>query len=261
MVRGGIYMRVGLLLPLLCAGCFGTKDADLEGMEVALVAAASIGHSASIVNAGMSGPMACVSITQGCTTYPCDGTAGITLGTECPLPLGGAGNGQVAVSGSWTASDKATLGMMYGIGVADGSVSVSQAVGVKVSGTNGHQTVTYAGQNVSVSSGATLAAQSSWTVDVDPRGSAGDPADDVYTIDGAQQGASTGATGQISLTGVLLDPACRKNPVAGMAVIQQVNGSSLVEQDLVTFHNACDGKVDVKGTLGGTHAQSLKLFH
>jgi hypothetical protein len=256
-------MRIGLLVIVAASsGCFGGSDADLSGMEVALVAASSIGHSASIANAAMNGPMACVAVTQGCSAaYPCNGTAGITLGTTCPLPLGGAGNGQIAVSGSWTASDRATLGMMYGIGVDDGNVSVSQAVGVKVAADNGHSTITYAGQNVSVTTGATLAAQSSWTVDVDARGTAGDPSDDVFTVDGAQQGASTGGTGQVTLTGVVLDPSCRKNPVAGMSVIQAVNGSSLIQQDIVTFHSNCDGKVDVKGTLGGTHSQSLVLFH
>ena len=257
-------MRLGLYLSVAaCAGCFGTKDADLSGIEVALVAAMSIGHSASTVNAAMHAPVACVSVTQGCsTTYPCNGAAGITLGTACPLPLGGAGNGQVAVSGSWAASDQATLGMMYGIGVADGNVSVSQAAGVKVNAGNGHSTVTYAGQNVSVTSGATLAAQSSWTVDVDDHGSAGDPSDDKYTVDGAQQGASTGATGQVTLTSVVIDSSCRKNPIAGMGVIQQVNGSSLIEQVIVQFTSQCDGTANVKGTLSSSfHSQKLVLFH
>jgi hypothetical protein len=121
--------------------------------------------------------------------------------------------------------------------------------------------VAYAGQNVSVSSGATLAAQSAWTVDVDDHGSPADPADDVYTVDGAQQGASTGtiAVAQVSLTGVKLDPSCRRNPVAGMGVIQQV-GTSMLEEDTITFHSACDGKVDVRGTLGSIHTQPLVLF-
>jgi hypothetical protein len=186
----------------------------------------------------------------------------VTLGDACPLPLGGVGNGQVAVSGSWAASDMATLGMMFGIGVSQGSVSVSEAIGVKVTTQTGHQVVAYTGQDVSVTGGATLAAQTAWTVDVDEKMTPGDPSDDVYTIDGAQQGVSAGGGAQVaqaSLTSVVLDPSCRLNPISGMGVIQQV-GTSTLEEVLVTFHAACDGKADVKGTLGSTHPQKLVLF-
>ncbi len=249
-------------LALVCAGCFGSSDADLSGIEVALVAGASIGHSASMTAAAMSAPVACVNVTQPCgTTFPCSGVASVTLGDACPLPLGGVGNGEVAVSGSWAASDMATLGMMLGIGVAGGSVSVSEAAGVKVTTSMGHETVAYAGQDVTVSQGAALG-QSSWTVDVDGKGTPGDPSDDVYTINGASQGAAAGSGAQVtqvSLTTVVLDPSCRSNPVSGMGVIQNV-GSSTLQETVVTFHGACDGKADVKGALGGTHAQALVLF-
>lgn len=257
-------MRCLVALSLACVGCFGGSDTDLSAIEVALVAASSIGHSASLSAAGMSSSVACVSVQQACNgSYPCNGVAAVTLGDACPLPLGGVGAGQVGVSGSWTASDAATLAMMFGIGVSDGSISVSQAIGVKVSGAaSGHATVAYSGQNVSVQSGATLAAQSAWTVDVDGKMTPADPSDDVYTVDGAQQGAAAGSgadVAQVSLTNVILDPSCRQNPVAGMGVLQHVGTSALAE-DIVTFHAACDGKVDVKGTLGGSHSQKLVLF-
>jgi hypothetical protein len=38
-------------------------------------------------------------------------------------------------------------------------------------------------------------------------------------------------------------------------------GSSTLDEVFVTFHAACDGKVDVKGAIGGTHAQKLMLFY
>lgn len=256
-------MRWLASLSLACAGCFGSSDVDLSGIEVALVAGSSIGHSASMTAAAMSAPVACVSVSQPCgATFPCSGVASVTLGTACPLPLGGVGNGQVAVSGSWAASDMATLAMMFGIGVRDGSVSLSEAIGVKVTTSTGRQTVAYAGQDVTVSQGAALG-QSSWTVDVDEKMTPSDPSDDVYTIDGAQQGVAAGSgaqVAQVSLTSVVLDASCRANPTAGMGVIQAV-GSSTLQETVVLFHAACDGKVDVKGTLGGTHAQKLVLFH
>ncbi|HEX9104248.1 MAG TPA: hypothetical protein VF997_18690 [Polyangia bacterium] len=256
-------MRWLLASALACGGCFGSSDADLSGIEVALVAGSSIGHSASMTAAAMSAPVACVSVTQPCSaTYPCSGVAAVTLGDACPLPLGGVGSGQIAVSGSWAATDMATLGMMLGIGVSDGKVAVSEAIGVKVTTSMGHQTVAYAGQDVSVSQGAALG-QSSWTVDVDGKGTPGDPSDDVYTINGASQGAAAGSGAQVtqvSLTTVVLDPSCRKNPIAGMGVIQQVGSASLGEV-VASFHAACDGKVDVAGALGSSHAQKLALFH
>ena len=256
-------MRWLLLPSLVCAGCFGSSDVDLSGIEVALVAGSSIGHSASMTAAAMNAPVACVNVTQPCSaTYPCSGVASVTLGDACPLPLGGVGNGQVAVSGSWAATDDATLGMEFGIGVSDGAISVSQAIGVKVTTQSGQQTVAYTGQDVSVSNGATLAGQSAWTVLVDEKMTPGDPSDDVYTLSGGTQSANVGSgaqVAQVSLTDVVIDASCRANPVSGMGVIQEVGTSSL-EEVVVTFHSKCDGKVDVKGTLGGTHAQKLMLF-
>jgi hypothetical protein len=257
-------MRWFLLPCLACVGCFGSGSSDLSDIEIALVAASSIGHSASMTAAAMHAPVACVAVTQPCSAaYPCSGVASVTLGDACPLPLGGVGSGQVAVSGSWAASDMATLGMMFGVGVADGNVSLSEAIGIKVSGaTSGHQTVAYVGQDVSVTDGSTLTAQSSWTVDVDDRGTPADPSDDAYTINGAQQGAAAGSgasVAQVTLTTVTLDPSCRRNPTSGMGLIQAV-GSSTLEEVAVTFHSACDGKVDVRGTLGNTHSQKLVLF-
>ena len=103
---GGIVCVLAYCPPWRASGLLRVSDADLAGIETALVAGASIGHSASMAAAAMSAPVACVSVTQPCSaSYPCSGIASVTLGTACPLPLGGVGNGQVAVSGSWAASD------------------------------------------------------------------------------------------------------------------------------------------------------------
>lgn len=253
-------MRVACAAALLCAGCFGSSSADLKSLEIALVAGSSIGHAASIASASMAGPTACATVTQPCSaSYPCSGAATLALGDACPLPLGGVGTGSVIVSGTWSAPDKTTLTLTFGVAIGQDKVAVTEAAGVSVESAMGIYTVAYAGQDVRVDGGSALAAQSSWTVRVDGRGTAGDPSDDVYTIDGALEGASTSAGGQVTLTGVVLDPACRKNPVAGDALVQQA-GSSTIEQDHVSFHAACDGKVDVQGTLGGVHAQDLSLF-
>ena len=78
-------MRWLLSLGLMCGGCFGSSDIDLSGVEVALVAASSIGHSASMTGAAMNAPVACVTISQPCSAaFPCNGTGSVTLGTWDP---------------------------------------------------------------------------------------------------------------------------------------------------------------------------------
>jgi hypothetical protein len=113
--------------------------------------------------------------------------------------------------------------------------------------------VTYTGQDVDTTS-STLAAQSTWTVKVDDQGTT-DPSDDVTTVDGVVQNAGFGAE-NITVTGAELTPACRANPVAGTASVQSVSITSIT-QDSVSFHAACDGKVDVEGSTGGM--RSVKL--
>jgi hypothetical protein len=251
-------MRVAVVLCLACAGCLGGAAADLSSVSVGLVAASSIAHAASLAAAATGGPTVCASVTS-CAAYPCRGTTSLTLGAGCPLPLGGAGSGTVVVMGTWSAAGQGTVSETFvGDGVADGRIALAQAVGVSVKSANGMLTVAYAGQDVSVSSGATLAAQSAWTVTVDTRGTA-DPSDDVYDVTGSQQGASSSGGGQVAITGAVLDPACRKNPIAGSAIIQQV-GSASIQEDSITFHAACDGNADVVGTLGGKSSAPLHLF-
>ena len=91
----------------------------------------------------------------------------------------------------------------------------------------------------------TLGAQSSWTVEVDGAATPEDPSDDIFTISGVDQGVSTQVS-QISASGVVIDPSCRKNPIAGTATVQKVSGFSIVNAT-VRFHQACDGKADVNG--------------
>jgi hypothetical protein len=143
-----------------------------------------------------------------------------------------------------------------GDGVAEGKIALTQAEGVSVKNPTMSHTITiaYVGQSVSVGGSQTLAAQSAWAVNVDTRGTA-DPSDDVYTVNGSQQGAGSTGEGQVAVTGAVLDPSCRRNPIAGSATVQQVGtggGLGAIQEDYVTFHSACDGNADVVGTLGKT---------
>ena len=82
-------MRTSLLASsclLLAAGCISTgSSVDLTQMEVAIGAAATLGHSGTLAMNAMTATTDCTQVTQRCTTYPCTGAVTITLGPNCPL--------------------------------------------------------------------------------------------------------------------------------------------------------------------------------
>jgi hypothetical protein len=241
----------------LAAGCFSSPSADLSSLTTAVMAAASIGHAASLtVGSLASGGVACAGHTS-CASYPCNASTSVTLGPQCPLPLGGTGSGTVIVTSVWSAQGVGTMNETFvGDGVAEGKIALAQAEGVSVKNPSASNviTVAYVGQSVSVGGGQTLAAQSAWAVNVDTKGTP-DPSDDVYTVNGSQQGVGSTSEGQVAVTNAVLDPSCRRNPISGMATVQQVGtsgGLGAIQEDYVTFHSACDGNADVVGTLGKT---------
>jgi hypothetical protein len=251
---------------VIAAGCFGGSSADLSSLSTALMAASSIGHAASLTVGSMSsGGVVCAGQTPACTTYPCHASTSLTLGPQCPLPLGGTGSGTIVVASVWSSAGVGMLDETFvGDGVAEGKIALTQAEGVSVKDPTMSSTIAiaYVGQSVNVGGSQTLAAQSGWAVSVDTRGTA-DPSDDVYTVNGSQQGAGTAGEGQVAVTGAVLDPACRRNPTAGTATIQQVGtggGLGAIQEDVVTFHRACDGNADVVGTLGGKSSVALRFF-
>jgi hypothetical protein len=224
---------------LALVGCIKTGgDVDLRPMEVAIGAAASLGHASTIAMNAMSAQTACAQVTRACASYPCsDGAVTITLGADCPLPLGGAATGVVSVTGTWQSATQATLSSTFTNVLAGANETVV------VSATNVTATptsVSYTGQDVQAQGASALAAQSTWNVSLD--------GSKRYTISGTQQaGSGGGAASQLNVSGVVLDPACTLNPVAGSATIQDVGGLS-VSQANITFHSACDGKAQADGT-------------
>jgi hypothetical protein len=249
---------------VLAGGCFGGGSIDLGPVEVALRVASSLGHAASIGSRAIAGPVACGSVTRSCDTFPCDGEVAIALGSACPLPIGGDGAGTVVVGGTFQSAEAATLVAQFvGVSAGGNSISVGQAAGIAVNRGSGPVSVAYTGQDVTVSDGHTLTAQSAWSIDIDERGTLEDPSDDVYTVTGSDQGAGTGGShvsgGQLTITNVMFDPGCRLNPVGGEALIEEA-GTSVLRLDTVRFHAACDGKADVVPALGGTRSVTLRFF-
>jgi hypothetical protein len=225
-----------------------SQQSNLATLESGIAASVSLGHGSSIAMAKMANTnTACASVRAACAGYPCDGEVVITLGSGCPLPLGGEATGTIEVSGSWSSEDSATLSNTF-IDVKAGTQTQAVVDASNLTVTRGTDSVQvrYTWQNVNVESGvSTLGAQSLWTTEVDLSGTPDDPADDVYTITGADQSASINVS-QISASNVVIDPSCRKNPIAGSATIQKVSGVSIY-QATIRFHEACDGKADVNG--------------
>lgn len=240
-------MRIFLLasssvLLYLSTGCISTgSSVNLTQMEVAIGAAATLGHSGTLAMNAMAQTTACTQVTQRCTTYPCSGAVTITLGPSCPEPLGGSATGTVNVTGMWTSATAASLSTTnVNVTVAGGrNTVVTGSTSVNATPTS----IMYTGQNVNVQGSSALAAQSTWNVSVD--------AMKRYTITGVQQaGSGAGAAMQLDVNNVVLDPACTLNPVSGDATIQDVSGGLIpsVSTAHVTFHSACDGKAEADGS-------------
>ncbi len=227
------------MLGLLWASGCGASSSDLHGLELALGAASSLGLVTSLAMDAISAPTACAQVVAGCTSFPCSGEVSITLGADCPLPLGGVASGTVDVSGSWSSADSATLSTTFVQVAAGGRTEVVVAAhDLTVDRSTTSVTVKYVGQNVSVVGASTLTNQSSWTVVSDP--TAG------LTVSGTNQNVGGAAVDQLSVSSVVIAPACAANPSSGSATIQHVSTFSIV-QDSVSFHSACDGSADVNG--------------
>lgn len=91
-------------------------------------------------------------------------------------------------------------------------------------------------------------------VGVDTAGTPLDLADDSFTISGASQmvavaNAPPAGVFQLGVVGLWMTPSCPRNPLAGLAAIQNlgVRPSSplLVAQAVITFRSACSGKAHV----------------
>ncbi len=224
---------------LACCGS-GKPSVDISPVELALSSAAALGMTSSLAMSAMSSTASvpCAKVTQACTSYPCsNGAVTITLGAECPFPIGGAGSGTVTVTANWTSATSATLSSTFtNVQVGGASSVVVSATSITATPT----TFTYTGQNVNVHGVGVLAAQSSWTVTANGTGG--------LTLSGTDQSVAGALdTTQITLSDVTLDPSCTQNPTSGSATLQSVNGFK-IQNDTLSFHSACDGKVDVDGT-------------
>ena len=240
---------------LAMVGCGSSNP--LRETALGLSAAASIGRSVQLALDAVPGTevSSCVQVTQGCNNnYPCDATATVNLGADCPLPLGGAASGTVAVTGHFTSATDATLAATF-VGVTVGEkpqpIALASITAVTATESANSVTVTYVGENAQARSGedsTSVGAASSWTIAIDTKGT---PAatDDVLTVtaSSASAAAGLGTTAKAAtLANVVIDPSCPLNPIGGTGSITEVSGFIPSIRN-ISFHSACDGKGEVNG--------------
>lgn len=238
------------LAPLLFAAtlCVGCIQQQVTPVEVALGSAAPTAHAASCAMAAVAHDVVdCVQLLQECTTYPCDAEVEIEVGGDCPLPLAGDADGAITVTGTWTSADEATLAASFAEIDVDGrGLAVIEAGAVTVSTAGGYTTVNYSDADIVLSDTRDpFVGASAWHVEVDHDGTPEDPADDIYTLDGASVVLVDSKNKDVILDGVVLDPACRRNPIAGDGTLISISGARIETYDL-SFHDACDGTMDVQ---------------
>lgn len=245
---------LGLTAALLAA-C--GPDATVQELEVGISTASTVGRATSLALQGMQVTTPCATVTQACTSYPCDGAVSVALGAGCPLFIGGEASGSVTISGTWTSADEASVTSEFTnvkAAAAQNGVAVAKVTTVRVKRTGTSVTISYTGSSATARPGFTstaVAAANTWDLAVDNKGT-DDPADDEITIDSTSAGGSAGlgvSAKVVVLKDVKLTADCRKNPIAGSADVTEVSGivPKIVNVD---FHAACDGKAEVNG---GSH--------
>lgn len=238
---------------LAMVGCGGSNP--LHETALGITAATSIGRSVQLAMLAVPGTQAagCVQVTQACSSYPCDGAATVSLGGDCPLPLGGTTAGTVSVTGHFTSASDATLAATFtNVTVGnDKPIALATVTAVTATQSGASVKVTYAGENAGARSGVTAASvggASSWTVDIDTKGTA-QPGDDTLTVTASNASATAGVgttAKAATLDGVVVDPSCTQNPIGGTGQITEVSGF-IPNIENISFHAACDGKGVING--------------
>lgn len=236
----------------------GAKQEAIDEVQFGLTSTAAIGLASSLAMDAIKGPVpACATVQTACTTYPCaTGSITISLSAGCPLPLGGAASGSVVVKGTWTTVDQATLShtVTNTAVAAQGGKALAVASVKQVTATRAGTTTTLSFTGTDAAAGASGTAvaaggSANWTLAINTKGTP-DSSDDILTIDATSVAASGGLSTSakvVKVKGVVLDPSCRANPVAGTAEITSVS-AIFPTITKISFHSACDGKVEVDGS-------------
>lgn len=278
-------------IPLLftCSEDDFFKAIDPEPIEATVKTAVPLAYATTAVMAAVGGqaPPTVQALTP-CTQFPC--VALFLVSPDAPsLPFKLGIQGDILVAGFWASATQAVLSISF-VDAPAGSqgFAVSTIATVPVIITGNEIRVVYADIDVDIVQGPIQSVQLSgeevqseldrldvetptettvalgmdaWVITTDTGGTLDDLTDDSYTIAGGAQfiGASSSPAGtsgsvlQLALVQTRLTAAgCALNPTEGLAVIQEIGGSSGGLSEIVTlavatilFHPECDGAADV----------------
>jgi hypothetical protein len=246
-----------LLLLLACNPPDPTAAADVVG------AAGPIAYAASAATAALTTEgAACADLVTECVTEPCAVAVNVSVDMDCQLPVAVNASGEIPVVGTLTESGAAVLGADFsGVTVPDGRLRVREITAFTATITEEGLDVAYVLQDAGLTDALAGAStdevgveQSAFAVQVE-RPSPATPVGARYTINGGAQIVRGETVWQVALTDVVLDSTCQKNPVSGAAILEDVSEDNLGVTTFL-FHEACDGRVDIAGSIGASTAWS-----
>jgi len=242
----------------LLAACGRSQQAQINEVQFGITSAAVVGRISALAMYAMKGEAtACTTVKTACATYPCaTGEVTVTLGPDCPLPLGGTASGTVLVTGNFTSTDSATLSHTYvNTQVTEQenkALALESVTQVKVSRLGNQVVVNYS--DADAKTGATggavaVGAGASWTIGVGNNNTSDLADDGLGVLAGGPSAGEFSGVRHFSVHAAGLNPSCRRNPVSGFARIDVSAGGSATTNSVIEikFLPGCDGQVEVNG--------------
>jgi hypothetical protein len=231
----------------------GTYDSpSVAPVEEVIGTAAPIGYAVTLAMAAAAGTVVpCVSGTFQCA-FPCTSSIDISVSTSCALPIGDSATGTVHVAGSFTSANDAVLTAVFTGVTSRGNrhLLVTSVTTLAAHRSGDTITIAYTDQNVTLGRVRGVSVSTSaWAVKVNTNGTLGDLSDDQITVSGNRTEVEGINVISVTLAGVEIGPACRRNPVDGTATIEAIAGLHSGTA-VLSFHGTCDARVDISGGTG-----------
>lgn len=274
------------------------RDPSGEPIKATVRTTVSLAFAASVAMEAVKGtPLPNVLVTNTCSSYPCLSVVTIQVDSQT-MPFQFASYGEIVVAGYWKSESKAIITVVFVDMFAGSSLfSVNDVSTIPVSTSPSGLKIVYVSIDINIETGPVYPEDltpveidaaflklditpsddpeanvgiDAWIVEAEHAGTPDDFSDDSYTILGGGEyiDASPGSNSilQLGMVGMLLEPACTSNPVAGMAVMQEVDVSSttlpVLGQAVLNFGPECDGTAKVMLATGNyllSNFQSIPL--
>ncbi len=278
-------VAAALLGCALLAGCGVDeffRDPPAEPIRAALRTTVPLAYAASVAMAAVGGSPPPNASSTSCSSFPCAALVSIAVDdVTVPLAFASSGRGKMLVAGLWTSPQTAILTVTFvDLSVGSRSFQVRDVSAFPVARTSTGLLIAYAAIDVDVATGPVDPAglspieidaaflklriapssdpevnlgMDAWVVQVDDAGTPSDLTDDDYVIAGGgqyiQAGSASGSILQLGMVGARMTPGCVRNPVEGLAALQETGTSParlpVLATALILFEPACTGTARV----------------